>query len=288
MSIKYIVLGGGGYLGLAALGALYELNSKKYYNINDINEIYSISIGAFIGVIICLKIDWDIVLDYIKNRPWHKIVSVTPDMLLNTMTKKGLFDNSFFQESLKNLLNSVDLTTDITLKELYEYSNITLHIFSIKINNMSLVDFNHKTHPDMKVIDAIYASSTLPFIFQPLWYNDSYYLDGGLLNDYPVDICVKEGAEISEILGIKYMMSSAEDDLPKDAPMLEFSFFLYKKFFRKLRKKIVTDIDNEILIPYDPISIKECKQLLEDPVLREKYINNGKQAVQLFLSNKER
>ena len=82
----------------------------------------------------------------------------------------------------------------------------------------------------MKVIDAVYASSTLPFIFQPFWYEDSYYLDGGLLNNYPLDICINNGAPKEDILGIKYNILPESKTLNKDAEMMEFSFFIYKKF----------------------------------------------------------
>ena len=232
--------------------------------------------------------DWGILIKYIKDRPWQKVFSITADMILNTVKKKGLMDNSFFNESLKNLLNSVDLTTDTTLQELFKYSKITLHIFSAKLNDMTLVDFNHKTHPDMKVVDAVYASSTLPFIFQPFWYKDSYYLDGGLLNNYPLDICIKNGGQKDDILGIKYTILPENKVLKKDAEIVEFSFFIYKKFFRKLRKKTTIKISNEILIPCDAISIQECKDLLVDSDKRGKYIQKGKQAARLFLSYKER
>ena len=121
MPIKHIVLGGGGYLGLTTLGALHELHTNKIYHIDNITNIYSISIAALIGVILCLKIDWHIIIKYIKDRPWHKVITVTPDMILNTLDKKGLLDNSFFHESLINLFKSVDLTAEITLQELFEY-----------------------------------------------------------------------------------------------------------------------------------------------------------------------
>ena len=153
---------------------------------------------------------------------------------------------------------------------------------------MTLVDFNHKTHANMKVIDAVYASSTLPFIFQPFWYEDSYYLDGGLLNNYPLDICIKNGAQNEDILGIRYNIIAEGDILMKDAEILEFSFFVYKKFFRKLRQHKIHKIVNEILIPCDTISLQECKDLLGDSVKRGKYITNGKQAAILFLSYAKR
>ena len=96
MPIKYLILGGGGYMGLSALGALYELHQERFYHINNIERIYATSIGAFLGTMLCLKIEWDIMIDYIKDRPWHKIISFTPDMLFDTIDKKGGFRYIFF------------------------------------------------------------------------------------------------------------------------------------------------------------------------------------------------
>ena len=69
---------------------------------------------------------------------------------------------------------------------------------------------------------------------------------------------------------------------------MEFSFFIYKKFFRKLRQNKIHKIVNEILIPCDTISLQECQELLENADKRWKYIKDGRQAVRLFLSYAER
>ena len=284
MPIQYIVLEGGGYMGLASLGALNELQKEKFYNIDNIKGIYATSVGAFIGAILCLKMDWDVMLKYVIERPWHKVVTFSSHMLLESLFKRGIFDISFFRESLKNLLQSVDLTINITLLELYEYSHIELHIFSTKLNTFELVDFNYKTHPTMKIIDAIYKSSTLPFIFQPMWYDGSFYLDGGLVNNYPVNKCIADNAIPDEILGIQHNILSKDKGLDKNAHILEYAFFLYKKFFRILRAKSDIAIKNEIIIPCDKVSVIECKELLQNSEMRKKYLINGEKAVRLFLT----
>ena len=51
-----------------------------------------------------------------------------------------------------------------------------------------------------------------------------------------------------------------------------------------MRKEDPKNIENEIIIPCDPISINECKRLLEEATLREKYIMNGRKAARLFLT----
>ena len=283
MTIQYIVLEGGCYMGISALGALYTLQNEQFYDIDNIKAIYASSIGSFIGTVLCLKLKWEVILNYIEERPWYKIINFTPNQILEIMFKKGIFDISFFRESLKNLLQSVDLNIDITLNELYQYSKIELHIFSTKLNTFTLTDFSYKTHPNMKIIEAIYKSSTLPFIFQPLYYEGSYYLDGGLINNYPVNLCIKDGADANTILGIYYNILEKEEGLPIDAHVLEFAFFMYKKFFRILRKVNNINLVNEIIIPCEGVSLTECKELLKSKKLRKKYLENGKKSAQLFL-----
>ena len=41
MTIKHLVIGGGGPFGLCALGALKYLHEKEFWNINNIKSIYA-------------------------------------------------------------------------------------------------------------------------------------------------------------------------------------------------------------------------------------------------------
>jgi len=71
MTIKHLVFSGGGPAGLVLYGAAKQLNNV-YWNLNNIESIYGTSIGAFIGIIISLGYDWDVVDDYlIKHRTFY-------------------------------------------------------------------------------------------------------------------------------------------------------------------------------------------------------------------------
>ena len=72
MSIKHLVLSGGAYKGLYIIGAMKELLKEKYINIDELENIYGTSVGALIGVIICLKLDYDMLIEYAVNFPFAK------------------------------------------------------------------------------------------------------------------------------------------------------------------------------------------------------------------------
>jgi predicted acylesterase/phospholipase RssA len=53
---------------------------------------------------------------------------------------------------------------------------------------------NHETNPDLPCLTALRMSSNIPIIFEPYKFGDSYFVDGGLSNNFPVDI----GEEVGE------------------------------------------------------------------------------------------
>lgn len=201
MTYKHIVLSGGGNIGLIMLGLLTETHKNKIWNIENIETIYSVSAGAVLGLILCLKIDFDTVNEYILERPYD-FLKVETSMILKIISEKGLYDANTFKILFKPLLNSVDLTTEVTFKELYEYSKIDYNIILTELDIFNSVSFSHKTHPDMKVIEAITGSCGVPVIFKPTIINDKYYFDGGLFNNFPIELCKTEtGCNYDEIIG---------------------------------------------------------------------------------------
>ena len=90
MTIKHLVISGGAYNGLYIFGTIKKLLKEKFFNIEDINSIYGTSVGSIIAAMLCLKQKWDIIFEYILNRPWEKDIFITPDMVFDSITKKGI------------------------------------------------------------------------------------------------------------------------------------------------------------------------------------------------------
>ena len=283
--IKHIVLEGGHYLGLGTIGSLKYLNQKNYYDINNIKTIYGTSIGAFIGVMLALKVEWDILLDYIINRPWEKVISIENAMFLDMLDDKGFLDDTFFKKSFENLFLSKDITLDITLKEFYEVTQIELHIFTIRVNDFVVVDYSYKTHPNLKVVDAVYRSCSIPYIFKPQWELDSYFIDGGVLNNYPVKNCIENGAVQEDILGIRFQKKS-HPAISKNDNIFHYSYHIHKCLASMASSKDDVELDNEIVIPYDVSNLDTCMELLKNNKVREQYIKHGETLAAYYLESR--
>jgi hypothetical protein len=199
--IRHIVLAGGGVLGISAYGALKHLHNNGIWNIHDIESIYATSVGAIVGVVIALKYKWEDTDDYVIKRPWNQAFPMSVTKILDSYKKKGIFEMKEFEEFLKPLICAQDLSINITMKEFYEWSKIDMHIIATDLDELSVVDISYETHPEWRLMDAVYASAALPILFSPLYHEDKYYSDGGTLCNYPIYECILRNKNPDEIMG---------------------------------------------------------------------------------------
>ena len=203
MTIKHIVISGGGEVGFIIQGMLTKLYNNNVWYHSDIKSIYSTSIGTLIGLGIVLKIDIETINKYILQRPLN-FLQIEPQMFFGLIENKGLFDKTVILKFCSPLLKSIDLDIDVTFKQLYEFSGIDYNAIVSELNNFESVQFSHKTHPDFKVLDAISMSCALPTLFKPIVIDDKCYFDGGLFNNFPIGNCLRENnCDINEILAFK-------------------------------------------------------------------------------------
>ncbi len=210
MTIKHIVLCGGGPSIFRTVGALYHLEDQHFWNIANIQTIYATSAGALFGAMLCLKFDHDTITNYLINRPWHESYPIKMSQIMEFYSKKGIYDHKFAEIIFKPLLRAKSLPLTITLKELYEYSHIEFHLYSLELNKFKTVDISYKTHPDLPLLDGIVMTCAVPMLFTPLCKNNECYVDGGIVTNYPLGHCIDDGHLPDEILGARFNYVSVD------------------------------------------------------------------------------
>lgn len=286
MTIKRLVLSGGAYKGLMLLGALNYLNTIKYYDINNIEDIYGTSVGSLIGAILCLKLEWKDIIDYTINKPWQNIVKISSELILNIINKKGMIDRKFFESIFITLFKNCGLNINSNLLDLFNYSNICLNLFSVNLTNFKLEKINYKNNPELKIIDAVYMSCSMPIIFQPFQYKNNYYIDGGLKNPYPLNICIDDYPEEDEILAID-IVNDDFSPLTENTTVFSYGFYLFYSLIKEsYNYKINKKIKHEIIIPAQHLNIQSTQDLLNSSQKRREYIKQGERYVKLFLQYK--
>jgi patatin-like phospholipase/acyl hydrolase len=290
MTIKNIVLSGGAYKGFYTIGALKYLSENKFYNIEEIEKVYGTSVGSLLGALLCLKLNMEDLIEYAINKPWHKSFTFSIDTLLETISKKGFIQRKFIEGIFENLLKGAGLNTKSTLLDLFNHSNIELNIFSVNMSEFKLERFSYKTKPEMTIIDAVYRSCSMPFIFQPQYVGKDCYVDGGVINPYPMNICLedlkKENPKFDnkEILGFKIVDDTLEPT-KETASIFQFGFYMIYRLIKENYTYVCNEeIPYELIIPSNLLSVSDAQNIITSPGERKNLIHEGGKYAKLFIT----
>jgi NTE family protein len=190
-----LVLSGGGTRGFAHLGALQALN--EYDIFPDI--ISGVSAGAIAGAF------------YADGK--------TPTEIFNILTSKKLrnYIKSFFPK--RGLVNMSGFMN--TLKDNLSVKNIEDLKIPIIINAVNLNKGTYVSFENGDLISAIQASAAIPVVFPPVKISDDYYVDGGVINNFPVQPLV---GKCKRIIGINLNSIGENYDLNSIKKIAERSF----------------------------------------------------------------
>jgi predicted acylesterase/phospholipase RssA len=275
--IKHIIISGGAQTGLAFYGVLKESEKQKFWNIQNIQTIYATSVGSMVAIMLCLKYDWDTLDSYLIKRPWQNIFKIDLYTIIRAFDQRGIFSIQLIEEIFSPLFLGKDIPISVTMKEFYDLTGIELHIFTTELNKFETIDLSHKTHPDWKILDAIYCSSTLPIVFSPIIKDDSTcYIDGGFLLDFPLFKCLQCVDNEDEIFSIRKHNKKKNTVIDNTSSFFDFLMTI----INNLLKRILNDtnkysIKNEIAVIDQAVSIQDIISTAFSIEERQRLIQHG-------------
>jgi predicted acylesterase/phospholipase RssA len=293
MVIKHIVISGGGPTGLLSYGAAKHLAQQGFWSPNTIESIYGTSIGSLIGAMLCLKHDWSTLDDYIIKRPWEKVIVDSLEML-ELFSCKGVAKMKLLDDIMRPLLESKDLTLAVTLREFYEYSHISLNVFTVELNAFRKVQMSHATHPDLPLMDAIKMSSCVPMLFQPILRDGCCYIDGGVMVNYPLRECLEDTqCSPHEVLGLRNLWNNPNEGIGIQSSLLEYLRFINLQLVRMVNATTMASAPtalnervNEVVCRVKPdITPAEWLSIMSDAGQRLAWIEDGIEFATAFLTD---
>jgi predicted acylesterase/phospholipase RssA len=288
MTIKHLVISGGGPILVQVLGAIQHLEEKNFVIMNNIESIYGTSAGAIVGILICLKYDWETINDYIIKRPWQDVFPIKVQNILDAYTKKGVYDIKTIEKCFKPLFDAKDIPLDINLEDFYKLTNIELHMFSFEINEYKVQDLSYLTHPKLSLMVAVQMTSALPVLITPVCIDDKCYIDGGMSCNYPLSYCVESGKQPDEILGFKNKYGENKNFINTESNLLDFLLsFLFKAVFSVSTDNMQPIIKNEVVCDAQYLNFDVIRNALSNVEVRKDLFNTGIQSGILFLSKLE-
>lgn len=283
MTIKHLVISGGGPIMFQIISGIQELEKKKYFNMKDIETIYGTSAGAIIAVMISLGFDWETLNDYIIKRPWQDVFPFKVQNILDAYTKKGLFDIKTVEKCFKPLFDTKDISLDITLEDFFNFTKIEIHMFSFEVNEYITHDISYKTHPKLSLLKAVQMTCALPVLVSPVCIEDKCFIDGGVACNYPLNYCIDSGKEPNEILGFKNKYSDKRSNINNDSTLLDYILTFIFKAVLKLDNNVQPTIANELIFDTEYLSIDILKNALSNHEIRRGLFEKGKQTTEKYL-----
>jgi predicted acylesterase/phospholipase RssA len=296
--IQHLILSGGGVFGFSCYGALRECHQNGLLKMEHVQSLYGTSVGSILGVFVTLKYDWVNLDDFIIKRPWNHLFNFNFQTLCSSIEKRGIFDKDVFYNMFKPLLEGKDLSIDITMKEFYDYNGVDFHCFSAEINNseFELIDFSYKTHPNWKLLDAVYCSCCLPILFAPYIdnLNKNCFVDGGILENYPLMHFFKANENIDRktVLGIckNKNQQKPSGEINECSSMFDYIIYLIDRMVIKMNLlnnmalNIIDDtIENEIIILQNQTNIYDVYLACTFQEERKRLIDIGVQEAKKML-----
>ncbi|SRX55776.1 patatin-like phospholipase family protein [Aequorivita sp. CIP111184] len=168
-----LVLSGGGARGAAHIGAIRALEEKGIFA----THISGTSSGAIVGALYANDVPYMEILNFFKTIPIFR-----PNRY--AFNKPGFIDSENFYGDLKAYFPDDDFA--VLKKSLY-------------ITATDIIKGTLKIFSKGQLIKPIIASASFPGLFTPTQINGSYYVDGGTLNNFPVEPLV---AKCDKIIGV--------------------------------------------------------------------------------------
>jgi len=287
--IKHLVLSGGGPTLISTLGIFQFLEKANYFSRINIQSIYGTSAGALMGVLYCLKYEWEDLIDYILKRPWKDVFSIKVENILDAFSKKGIFDLKTIEKCFLPLLKAKDLELGITLKEFFDYSKIEIHFFTLELNQFQVVDISYLSHPNLSLLTAIQMTCALPILVSPVCIEEECFIDGGVICNYPLNYCLEKFKLEEEILGFKnnYEIEEKKNKtkININSNLLDFIMnFLFKMISNLSSNEKLTKIPFEVITDTKYMTIDFLKKSFSSEEARRELFNLGIKSGENFIS----
>lgn len=212
-SLKFetVVLGGGGIKGFFTLGALHYHHEKGSYDMNLATTYCGTSVGSAISLLlVCGYTPMDIFTD-IHNQ--SKIFDLPVKVSIWDITEHmGLIPIESLTKKIGPLVEK-KFGYIPTLLELYNATGKKLIATVANVSKMICQYYSYETEPNMLCTRAIELSCSVPIIFYRNQHEDEYIVDGGLVNNFPLEYVDDGKKKILAIATVGSENAKNDDDL---------------------------------------------------------------------------
>jgi len=204
-----IYLSGGGICAMAHVGALQELS--KHIPLHIVKEWMGVSAGSIMAMCLCIGYTLEELMDFSIRFDFTNIKEM--DSIPGWVLHFGLDTGERLQRLIDACLHVKGVSSDLTFQECYERFGKSLRIMASDLNDVKAVTFSTTTTPNYRISDAVRASMSAPYYFQPFQCPQTghYLVDGAVISNYPLFVLPKEEHEQTLSILIRTSVEKVED-----------------------------------------------------------------------------
>jgi len=228
---KNIVLSGGGVYGVCHIGVLQRLCDIGLVKLDELEAIAGTSAGAIVACLICAQFKIEEIWEFIKCIDTRKLVD--PDIFM-LFKDCGIETGKTLYYLLEDILSQKTGIAKITFRQLYEKSHIKFIAVGTCLTTKEIVYYDYERTPDFSVSMAVRISIGVPGIFIPVEIDGKKYIDGGILNNYAMNLF--KGEEETTIGSLIYSDYKTDYRYPEEYFMAIINLFMHY-FYNKKEEK---------------------------------------------------
>lgn len=267
----HLIISGGGLGGFHIYGALKESHKRGLWNIDEIQTIYCVSVGSIISTLIALRLPWEVIDEYLIHRPWGLLFPMDIKKFPEMLKTFGYYGKQSIVDLIAPFFHREDIPLDITISDFCQRVGVELHIYTTEIIQYEYIEQSSQTCPDTPLLDIIYRSCTVPIFFIPQKTDTQIFLDGCLIENYPVLQCMEKYPK-EEIMGFRVKYPKIDlQKITTTTNIIEFFLFILS---RVVKCNEYSCLKNEIAIEHI-ISFQEIYYFFFSASGRKQMIQDG-------------
>ena len=228
-----LVLSGGSIRGIAILGALQYAYDN--YLLTKVNTFIGTSAGAMIGYLLCIGYTPIEIIVYLCT---HQLMERLQSFNIVAMIQ-GRGASSFNQlaEHLEKM-SIAKIGYLPTIGDLHAKLGKTLICATHNLTESRTEYIRHETHPEVPCITALRMSANLPLVFERYKYGHSLYVDGGISDNFPIQLA---DSPQNKTLGISLARNKSNLEEEAELNTLEY---IYDLMFIPIDQSVAYKIAN--------------------------------------------
>lgn len=193
-NFKNLVFEGGGVKGIAYIGALETLDGLKI--LQNIERVGGTSAGAINAILVGLNFTKEETKDILWALDFHKFMDDSWGIVRDTerlLHEYGWYKGDYFRKWIGQLIkektgNSEATFADVeAMKEKYNFKS--LFFMGTNLSTSFSEVFSAEHTPRTCIADAVRISMSIPLFFAAKRnYRNDVYVDGGVLDNYPIKL----------------------------------------------------------------------------------------------------